>query len=50
MFIINLLVVGICLRGIVQEFRLPEEDQSQSRLFFNAIFVGVSAYNVWLQF
>jgi hypothetical protein len=49
MFIINLLIAGICLHGVIQEFRLPEEDQSQARLFFNVIFVGLNAYFAWLQ-
>lgn len=50
MVLLNVAFAGICFVGIVTEFLLPEERSSQFRLFMNAIFFGINAYFVWLQF
>ena len=50
MILLNLGFAGICFVGIITEFMLPAENQSQGRLFINAIFFGLNAYFAWLQF
>ena len=49
MILLSMAFAGVCFVGIVTEFLLDEDKQSQGRLFINAIFFGLNVYFVWMQ-